>query len=333
MKSNAIATGVVGIICATGAVLGLATLALVAPPNNPKTNPPLILVPSLTPQTLNRFINTYGRLIAVKFTPNQKRQIQQRLSKEWMTNLGLRRDVLETIDLEPQIAQATTAERDRLQAKMVGDLREQVLDGDTDALWLVSFYDAVPKNWLAKGNPPLNRMMSDMSADALAFMVNEIMGKAIAAPTSELKNAIAKKMTAEYATLPANVKRELSRLPAAWLQFKQTDWADRGEDFREEMRVHWGQNLEPYLPEIRAMSKLRRDRLNQLKADRTAPWYGMNSLQRQAALQKTNSTFETAARSLQPVQTVQLAKYINTMQVGKSIGNSPTRYSQKLIIK
>lgn len=333
MKSNAIATGTIGIICITGAVFGMLTAAPIAVADNPKTSPPLLLVPSLTPETLDRFTNTYGKLMTVKLSAQQKLQIKQRLSKEWMTNLGLRQNVLDTLALEPQLAQATTTERDRLQAKMASNLREQVLDGDTDALWLLSYYDAVSKNWLAKGNPPLTRTMTDMSADALAFMVNEIMGKKVVSANPELKNAIASKMTAEYNALPANLKRELSRLPAAWLRFKQSDWATRGEDFREEMRVHWGQNLAPYIPEIQAMSKLRLDRLNKLKADKTAPWYGMNSLQRQAALQKTDTTFDTSTRSLQPVATISLARHINTMQVGKSIGNSPTRYSQTLRIK
>jgi hypothetical protein len=216
---------------------------------------------------------------------------------------------------------------------MAAELRQQVLDGDRDALWLLSYYDTVPSHWLAKGQPPLTRMMADMSGEAIAFMVNEIMGKPIASNNPELKNAIAKKMTSEYANLPPNFKRELARLPLAWLQFKQFDWANRGEDFREEMRVHWGQNLESSIPEIRAVSRLRRDRLERLKSDRTKPWYGMNSIQRQAALQKTNPSFETSVRALPSVQKLSLSSYINNMQVGNTIGNSPTRYPQRVKIK
>jgi hypothetical protein len=332
MKLNTIVTGVVSTICVTIAIGGIANLALIAQTSPPKS-PPLVLVPQLTSQNIDKFINTYGKLMAVKFTPTQKQQIKERLQKEWTINLGLRRDVLETLALEPELTRATPAERDRLQAKMAGELRQQVLEGDRDALWLLSYYDTVPSHWLAKGQPPLTRIMADMSANALVFMVNEIMGKSVASNNAELKNAIAKKMTAEYATLPPNVKRELSRLPLAWLQFQQSDWATRGEDFREEMRVHWGQNLEAFIPEIRAVSKLRRDRLNKLKTDRTKPWYGMDSIGRQAALNKTDAAFDKAVAALPNVAKLSLSSYVNNMQVGKSIGNSPTRYAQKLNVR
>ena len=178
-----------------------------------------------------------------------------------MTNLGLRNTVTQTIALEPQIVNGTAAERSQLQARLVGNLRQQVLDGDTDALWLVTFYDASAKNWLAPGQPPLTRMTTDISADALCFMVNEVMGKSVATPDPKLKNAIAIKLTAEYAKIPVTTKQELSQLPTNWLKFKDSQWFRRGDDFREQMRVHWGQNLEAYIPELREISKLRRDRM------------------------------------------------------------------------
>ena len=275
----------------------------------------------------------FRSVLAVKFTPNQQQKISQRLSREWMTNLGLRNTVFQTIALEPQIVSGTAAERTQLQAKLVGNLRQQVLDGDGDALWLVSFYDASSKNWLAPGKPPLTRMTSDMSAEVLCFMVNEIMGKSVVSSDTKLKNAIATKLTAEYDNVPANTKRELSRLSADWLTFKDSEWFRRGDDFREQMRIHWGQNLEAYIPEIREMSKLRRDRLAKLKADPNIQWTQMNSIQRQAALQKSDLEFQTSVRTLAPVKTVQLNNYINTMQVATAIGNSPTRYPLRLKVK
>ena len=296
-------------------------------------SPPLVAVPALTPATLKNFTNLYGQVLAVKFTPNQQQKISQRLSREWMTNLGLRNTVFQTIALEPQIVSGTAAERTQLQAKLVGNLRQQVLDGDGDALWLVSFYDASSKNWLAPGKPPLTRMTSDMSAEVLCFMVNEIMGKSVVSSDTKLKNAIATKLTAEYDNVPANTKRELSRLSADWLTFKDSEWFRRGDDFREQMRIHWGQNLEAYIPEIREMSKLRRDRLAKLKADPNIQWTQMNSIQRQAALQKSDLEFQTSVRTLAPVKTVQLNNYINTMQVATAIGNSPTRYPLRLKVK
>jgi hypothetical protein len=302
-------------------------------PATTTNNPPLVAVPTLTPTILKSFTNIYGQVLAVKFTPNQQQKIQQRLSREWMTNLGLRNTVAQTIAMEAQILNGTPAERDRLQAKLVGNLRQQVLDGDADALWLVSFYDASPKNWLAPGQPPLNRMTTDISAEALCFMVNEVMGKSVATPDSKLRNSIAAKLTAEYTKIPSNTKQELSRLPSAWLTFKNSDWFQRGDDFREQMRIHWGKNLEAYIPELKEISKLRRDRLAKLKADPNMPWDRMNYVQRQAALQKSEPDFQTSVRTLPQVKTVQLNNYIATMQVASSIGNSPTRYSVRLKIK
>jgi hypothetical protein len=312
------------------------------PTNNPVYNPsiaapnnkiPLVAVPNLTPAILKNFTNVYGQVLAIKFTPNQQQKIQNRISKEWMTNLGLRNTTLQTIAMEPQITNGTPEDRDRLQARLVGSLRQQVLDGDTDALWLVSFYDAASKNWLAQGQPPLTRMTTDMSADALCFMINEVMGKSVVSADSKLKNAIATKLTGEYANIPANTKQELSRLPAAWLTFKDTDWLQRGDVFREQMRIHWGQNLEAYIPEIKEMNKLRRDRLAKLKADPLVQWDRSNNIQRQAALQKSELQFQASVRILPPTKPVQLSNYVSTMQVGNAIGNSPTRYSLRLKVK
>jgi hypothetical protein len=302
-----------------------------ASPNTTKSLP-LVAVPVLEPNTLKNFTNLYGQVLAIKFTPNQQQKISQRLSREWMTNMGLRNTVTQTLALEPQILNGTPAERTQLQAKLVDNLRQQVLDGDGDALWLVSFYDASPKNWLAPGKPPLTRMTTDISADALCFMVNEVMGKSVVTPDLKLKNAIAAKLTAEYAKIPADTKQELSRLPSNWLTFKESEWFRRGDDFREQMRIHWGKNLEAYIPEIKEISKLRRDRLAKLKADPNVQWDRMSSIQRQAALQKTDLDFQNAARAI-PIKTVQLNSYINTMQVASAIGNSPTRYSLRLKVK
>jgi hypothetical protein len=302
-----------------------------APWTNNKS--PLVAVPNLTPAILKNFTNVYGQVLAIKFTPNQQQKIQNRLSREWMTNLGLRNIALQTIAMEPQLTNGTPEDRYLLQAKLVGNLRQQVLDGDTDALWLVSFYDAAAKNWLAKGQPPLTRMTTDMSAEVLCFMVNEVMGKSVVTADSKLKNAIAAKLTGEYANIPANTKQELSRLPAAWLTFKNTDWLQRGDVFREQMRIHWSQNLETYIPELKEMSKLRRDRLDKLKTDPLVQWDRSNTIQRQAALQKSELQFQTSVRTLPPTKPVLLSNYVNTMQVGNAIGNSPTNYSLKLKVK
>jgi hypothetical protein len=294
---------------------------------------PLVAVPNLTPAILKNFTNVYGQVLELKFTPNQQQKIQNRISREWMTNMGLRTTALQTIAMEPQLANSTPEDRDRLQARLVGNLRQQVLDGDTDALWLVSFYDAASKNWLAQGQPPLTRMTTDMSADALCFMINEVMGKSVVTADSKLKNAIATKLTGEYVNIPANTKQELSRLPAAWLTFKDTDWVQRGDVFREQMRIHWGQNLEAYIPEIKEINKLRRDRLAKLKADPLVQWDRSNNIQRQAAFQKSELQFQTSVRALPPTKSVLLNNYVSTMQVGNAIGNSPTRYSLRLKIK
>lgn len=359
MKLSSINPGVIAILCATSLTLGIVTPAItVTPPpqatptnkttppttatptNTPTPNPqpatnklPLVVVTPLTPTTLKNFIDLYGQALAVKFTPNQQQKISQRLSKEWMTNLGLRNTVAQTIALEPQIVRGTPAERTQLQTNLVANLRQQVLDGDTDALWLVSFYDASSKNWLAPGKPPLTRMTTDMSAEVLCFMVNEVMGKSIATSDSKLKDTIATKLTAEYAKIPTDTKQSLSRLPATWLTFKSSEWFQRGDDFREQMRIHWGQNLEAYIPEIREMSKLRRDRVAKLKADPNVQWDRMNSIQRQAALQKSDPEFQARIGTLVPIKTIQLNNYINTMQVATAIGNSPTRYSLRLKVK
>jgi hypothetical protein len=165
-----------------------------------------------------------------------------------------------------------------------------------------------------------------MSAEVLCFMVNEIMGKSVVSNDPKLRNAIATKLTAEYPKISADAKQELSRLPADWLTFKDSEWFRRGDDFREQMRIHWGQNLEAYIPEIKAITKLRTDRLSKLKADPKLQWTKLNSIQRQAALQKSDLEFQASTRTLPPVKTVQLTSYINTMQVGNAIGNSPMRY-------
>ncbi len=308
------------------------TLPTLQPAPTPST-PPLVAVPALTPAIVNNFTTLYERVLAVKFTPARQQKISQRLSREWMTNLGLRNTVFQTIALEPQIVRGTSAERTQLQTKLVANLRQQVLDGDADALWLVSFYDATPKNWLAPGKPPLTRMTTDMSAEVLCFMVNEVMGKSVATANSRLKDAIAAKLTTEYPKIPIDTKQELSQLPTAWLTFKDSEWFRRGDDFREQMRVHWGQNLEAYIPEIREISRLRRDRLTKLKADPKTRWDRLNSIQRQAALQKTDLEFQNSVRTLAPVKSVQLSNYINTMQVASAIGNSPTRYSARIKVK
>jgi hypothetical protein len=299
------------------------------PASTPALTPtqPLVLVPPLTTATLKNFTNLYGKILEVEFTPRQQQKIQQRLSREWMTNLGLRNTVAQTIALEPQIVNGTPTERAQLQSKLVSNLRQQVLDGDTDALWLVSYYDASAKNWLAPGQPPLTRMTTDISADALCFMLNEIVGKSVAIPDLQLKNAIAAKLKAEYPKIPASTKQELAKLPVNWLKFKDTEWFRKSDDFREQMRVHWGQNLEAYVPEIREITKLRSDRLNKLKADPTIKWGSLSAIQRQAAIQRTELDFQNSLRALPQVKTVPLTSRIAAMQVARAVGNSPTSYS------
>jgi hypothetical protein len=371
MKPSSINSGIIAALCATSLAIGIGSPGMtvtppakatptktiptiratplpkvtpakpVTPVNTPIPNPPavksniipLVAVPTLTPTTLKSFTNLYGEVLAVKFTPNQQQKIQQRLSREWMTNLGLRNTVTKTMAMEPQILRGTPAERSQIQTTLVGNLRQQVLDGDKDALWWVSFYDASSKNWLAPGKPPLTQMTTDISAEALCFMVNEVMGKSVATNDSRLKNAIATKLTAEYTNIPVNIKQELARLPINWLTFRENEWARRGDEFREQMRIHWGQNLEAYIPELKAISKLRRDRLAMLKADPTIQWSRMNSIQRQGALQKSELDFQNNLRTLAQVKTVQVSNYVNAMEVASSIGNSPTRYPLRLKVK
>ena len=316
----------------------LAPATTITPAPNPQpiatpVTPALVAVPTLTPAIVKNFTAIYEQVLAVKFTPDRQQKIAQRLSREWMTNLGLRNTVFQTIALESQIMWGTPAERTQIQTKLVANLRQQVLDGDTDALWLVSFYDAAPKNWLAPGKPPLTRMTSDMSAQVLCFMVNEVMGKSVATADSRLKESVALKLTAEYAKIPTDTKQELSKLPTAWLVFKDSEWFRRSDDFREQLRIDWGQKLEADIPEIREISKLRRDRLTKLKADPKLRWDRLNSIQRQAALQKTDLEFQTSLKTLAPVKTIQLNNYINTMQIASAIGNSPTRHSVRTKVK
>jgi hypothetical protein len=362
MKPTSINSGVIAMLCAIG-VMGIVAPAMTVPPppnSTPatKTPPPtkfvppsqlapanipsppatpippaLVAVPTLTPAIVKNFTTLYEQVLAVKFPPDRQQKIAQRLNREWMTNLGLRNTVFQTIALESQIKRGTPAERTQLQTKLVANLRQQVLDGDADALWLVSFYDAAPKNWLAPGKPPLTRMTSDMSAEVLCFMINEVMGKSVATADSRLKEAVATKLTAEYAKIPIDTKQELSKLPTAWLVFKDSEWFRRSDEFREQMRIYWGQKLEAYIPEIREISKLRRDRLTKLKADPKVRWERLNSIQRQAAFQKTDLEFQTSLRTLAPVKTIQLNNYINTMQVASAIGNSPTRHSIGIRVK
>ncbi|WP_373542356.1 hypothetical protein [Chamaesiphon sp.] len=367
MKPTSINSGIIAIWCAIGAIAIVTPAMTVTPPPkstptaqpplptkfvppsqlpattvtpSPKpqplaapTTPALVAVPTLTPALLKNFNTVYEQVLAVKIPPDRQQKISQRLSREWMTNLGLRNTVLQTIALEPQILRGTPAERTQLQTKLVATLRQQVLDGDTDALWLVSFYDAAPQNWLAPGKPPLTRMTTDISAQVLCFMVNEIMGKSVTTADRQLKDAIAAKLTAEYPRIPIATKQELSKLPTTWLTFKESEWFRRSDDFREQMRIHWGQNLEAYLPEIREIMKLRRDRLTKLQTDPQVRWGRLNSIQRQAAFQKTELEFQKSIRTLAPVKIVQLNNYLNTMQVASAIGNSPTRYSARIKVK
>ena len=164
-------------------------------------------------------------------------------------------------------------------------------------------------------------------------MVNEVMGKSVTTADSRLKEAVATKLTAEYAKIPIDTKQELSKLPITWLVFKDSEWFRRSDDFREQMRIYWGQKLEAYIPEIREISKLRRDRLTKLKADPQLRWERLNSIQRQAALQTTEVEFQTSLRTLAPVKTIQLNNYINTMQVASAVGNSPTRHLVRTKVK
>jgi hypothetical protein len=330
MKPSTLNTGIVSILAVSLSMTMAKPVMTATPPPDPANTPkapPLVLVTTLTPQTLKNFTKLYGELLAIKFTPAQQQNIQGRLSKEWMTNLGLRQNVTQTLTMEPTIVRGTPTERDRLQAKTVSTLRQQVLNGDVDALWLVSFYDASPKNWLVAGEPPLTRMTTDISAEALCFMVNEIMGKSLASNSSLLKNSVATKLKTEYPALPIANKQQLAKLPTNWLKFKNNEWFALGDEFREEMRVHWGQMLEAYIPEIRDMSRIRRERLVRLKTDPTNPWEQLNSLQRQALLQKPDIDFQNGVRMFDRLTPIQLNDYISTMDIGKAIGTSPTRYA------
>jgi hypothetical protein len=328
MKPSSFNTGILSILCATSLTMTMITPVMTTTPPSapPPTSPPLVLVTTLTPQTLKNFTKLYGQLLAIKFTPTQQTNIQQRLSKEWLTNLGLRQNVTQILAMEKTILRGTPTEVTQLQAKTVSKLRQQVLDGDVDALWLVSFYDAVPKNWIVAGEPPLTQMTADIGADALCFMVNEIMGKPVASNSTQLKNSVAAKLKIEYQDLPTATKQQLSRLPANWIKFKNNEWYAFGDEFREEMRVYWGQNLEAYIPEIRDMSKLRRERLARLKSDPTNPWEQMNSLQRQVALLKPDVNFQNGLRMFAKLTPIQLNNYVSMIDMGKSIGTSPTRY-------
>ena len=326
MKPTVIHTGIFSIICAASLIIGSSTPAITATPIVP-----LVAIKPLTPQIVANFTNLYGQLLEVNLTPKQQQKISQRLTRDWMSKVSLRSSVMETLEMEPKIRDGLLLDKIQLQANFIGKLRQSVLDGDTDALWLVSFFDASPKNWLAAGEPPLTRMTTDMSADALCWMVNEIMGKEVATADIQLKDSIADKLSIEYPNTPNNFKQELSRLPTNWLKLKDSEWSQRGEDFREQMRVHWAKNLEAYIPEVRGMGKLRADRLAKLQADPTTPWDRLNSSQRQSALQKTEVAFQAAARALPRVQTVPINTYVNRMQVAKAIGNSPTRYPQSTL--
>jgi hypothetical protein len=335
MKPSSLNTGIFSILCATSLTMTMITpvMTTTPPSASPTTTPPLVLVTTLTPQTLKNFTNLYGQLLAIKFTPTQQKNIQQRLSKEWMTNLGLRQNVTQTLAMEKTILRGTPTEVTQLQAKTVGKLRQQVLDGDVDALWLVSFYDALPKNWVVAGEPPLTHMTTEIGADALCFMVNEIMGKQVATNNTQLKNSVTAKLKLEYQDLPLATKQQLSRLPANWIKFKNNEWYALGDEFREEMRVYWGQNLEAYIPEIRDMTKLRRERLARLKNDPTNPWEQMNSLQRQVALLKPDVNYQNGLRTFARLTPIQLNNYVSMIDMGKSIGTSPTRYAVKSNVK
>jgi hypothetical protein len=338
MKPSSINTGILSILCATSLTMTMITPVmtttppLTAPPTATKT-PPLVLVSTLTPQTVKNFTNLYGQLLTVKFTPAQQQNIQGRLSKEWMTNLGLRQNVTQTLAMEKTILRGTPTEVTQLQTKTVSKLRQQVVDGDVDALWMVSFYDAVPKNWVVAGEPPLTQMTTEIGADALCFMVNEIMGRAVATNNTQLKNSVTAKLKLEYKDLPASTKQQLSRLPANWIKFKNNEWYALGDEFREELRVQWGQNLEAYIPEIRDMTNLRRERLARLKSDPTNPWGQMNSLQRQVALLKPDVTFQNGLRMFARLTPIQLNNYVSMIDMGKSIGTSPTRYAVNSTVK
>jgi hypothetical protein len=343
MKPSTINTGILSILSVISSLVTTITPVLTTTPPPaaapaaapaPKVvQPPLVLVSTLTPKVLKNFTKLYGQLLAVKFTTAQQQNIQERLSKEWMTNLVLRQNVAQTEAMAATIVKGTPAERSQLQSKTVGKLRQQVLDGDADALWLVSFYDAAPKNWLVADNPPLTRMTTDSGSDALCFMINEIMGQTVVTNSNQLKNTVAAKFKDEYPELSPAIKQELSKLSPTWLKFKTSQWYALGDEFREEMRVYWGQKLEVYIPELRDMTKLRRDRLERLKNDPTNPWDAMNTLQRQVALLKPDLDFQNGQKMFARQTPIQLNNYISVMDLGTAIGVSPTRYPIKSAVK
>ncbi len=341
MKPSTINTGILSILSVISSLVTTITPVMTttppvaAPAPAPKVSqPPLVLVSTLTPKVIKNFTKLYGQLLAVKFTATQQQNIQERLSKEWMTNLVLRQNVAQTTAMEETIVNGTPADRTQLQSKTVGKLRQQVLDGDVDALWLVSFYDAAPKNWLVTDKPPLTRMTTDSGSDALCFMINEIMGQTVATNNSQLKNTVAAKFKDEYPDLSPAIKQELSKLPLTWLKFKSNQWyAALGDEFREEMRIYWGENLSPYIPELRDMTKLRRDRLDRLKNDPTNPWDKMNTLERQVVLLKPDLEFQNSQKLLARQTPILINNYISVMNLGTAIGVSPTRYPVKSTVK
>lgn len=334
MKPSTINTGILSILSVISSLVTTITPVMTTTPpvtTAPKvTQPPLVLVNTLTPQLLRNFTQLYGQLLSIKFTPAQQQNIQERLSKEWMTNLVLRENVNQTTAMKATIINGTSTERTQLQSKTVGKLRQQVLDGDADALWLVSFYDAAPKNWLVADKPPLTRMATDSGSDALCFMINEIMGQTVVTNNSQLKNSVAAKLQDEYPNLDPAIKQELSKLPLTWLRFKNNQWfAALGDEFREEMRVYWGEKLSPYIPELTDMTKLRRDKLDRLKNDPTNPWDKMSPLDRQVAIQKPDPVFQNGLKMFARQTPIQLNNYISVIDLGTAIGVSPTRYPVK----
>ena len=73
------------------------------------------------------------------------------------------------------------------------------------------------------------------------------------------------------------------------------------------------------------MTNLRRERLARLKADPTNPWGQMNSLQRQVTLLQPDVTFQNGLRMFARLTPIQLNNYVSMIDMGKSIGTSPTR--------
>jgi hypothetical protein len=144
---------------------------------------------------------------------------------------------------------------------------------------------------------------------------------------------VAAKFKDEYPELSPAIKQELSKFSPTWLKFKTNQWYALGDEFREEMRVYWGRNLEEYIPELRDMTKLRRDRLERLKNDPTNPWDTMTPLQRQIVLLKPDLDFQNAQKMFARQTPIQLNNYISVMDLGTAIGVSPTRYPIKSAVK